>query len=338
MNKLVSFFLIAVSLSFSVCSSEKMVSKAINRQVGQLASKDYLSDPGKIVVVTVGTGTPIPGERAQSGTAVFVNGRFFMFDVGSGVVQKSENFQLPLSELDGIFITHYHSDHVMGLPNMVSRSWMRGRTDELTVYGPQGLDTIMESVEQFLSIDNQYRVDHHGPEIMDLSKAPATVREFEITENAVLEIYQEDGISIKAFDVNHEPIEPAVGYVIEYDGKKVVISGDTKKNDLVLKMSKDCDLLVHEAMLMSVQQMIAEASQEAGQERNAQIIIDIQDYHSSPAAAAEIAQKANVKKLVLNHLAPAPDNRVLKNMYLDEMKAYKGPKHLANDGDVFIVE
>ncbi len=156
-----------------------------------------------------------------------------MFDVGSGVVQKSENFQLSLSELDGIFITHYHSDHIMGLPNMVSRSWMRGRTDELTVYGPQGLDTIMKSVEQFLSIDNQYRVDHHGPEIMDLSKAPATVREFEITENAVLDVYQEDGISIKAFDVNHEPVEPAVGYVIEYDGKKVVISGDTKKNDRV---------------------------------------------------------------------------------------------------------
>ncbi len=76
MNKLVSFLLITVSMSFSACSSEKIVSKAIDRQVSRLASKDYLSDPGKIVLVTVGTGTPIPGERAQSGTAVFVNGAF----------------------------------------------------------------------------------------------------------------------------------------------------------------------------------------------------------------------------------------------------------------------
>ncbi len=91
-------------------------------------------------------------------------------------------------------------------------------------------------------------------------------------------------------------------------------------------------------MLMDFQKMLVSANKDAGLERNAIIITDIQDYHTSPAEFAEIALKANVKQVVLNHLAPIPDNRVLRKAYLDEMTAFDGKIHLANDGDVFIVE
>ncbi len=319
------------------CDSEKMVSTAVEKQIANNVPPEYTQDKENIVVVTVGTASPIPGERAQTGTAIFVNGYFFMFDIGAGVVQKSENMGLPLDELDGIFLTHYHSDHIMDLPNMISRSWQRGRTDDLNIYGPQGLTQLMRSVDGFLEIDNSYRLAHHGIEVMDTVYADGVVHEFSIEQNAYQTIYEKDGIKITAFDVTHEPIEPAVGYAIEYNGKKVVLSGDTKKNDLVAEMAQNCDLLVHEVMMMSFQQMLEEELRKAGMDRNATIIFDIQDYHTDTKEVAELAQNANVKKLVLNHLAPAPDNRIIKQLYMDELEGFEGPIHLADDGDVFIV-
>lgn len=319
--------------------SDKLIYSAIKKQVEGLKSTDqYTKNKDAITVVTVGTASPLPGDRAQTGTAVIVNDHFFLFDVGAGVVQKCENFNLPWNKLDGIFITHYHSDHVMDLPNAISRSWQRGRTIDLHIYGPQGLNDLMASVDAFLEVDKGYRVAHHSIEIMDTVYADGIPNEFIIEQNSFKPIYEKDGIKITAFDVAHEPIEPAVGYKIEYLGKKVVISGDTKKNELLTEMAQDSDLLVHEAMLMNFQQMLASANKEAGLERNAKIVTDIQDYHTSPGEVAEIAQKANVKKVVLNHLAPIPTYRILKKAYLDQMTSFDGEIHLADDGDVFIVE
>jgi len=103
-------------------------------------------------------------------------------------------------------------------------------------------------------------------------------------------------------------------------------------------MAQDCDLLIHEVMLMSFQKILEENLIEAGMDREAKIIYDIQDYHTSTAEVAALAQRANVKKLVLNHLAPSPDNVFIKNMYLNELKGFDGSIHLANDGDKFIVK
>ena len=327
----------ALCLGVAACSPQQMVTQMLSRQLQNNPSDAYLADTEAITVVMVGTGTPMPGERAQAATAVFVNGHFFMFDVGSGAVQKSENFGLQLSRLDGIFLTHYHSDHIMGLPNMIGRSWMRGRTHELTVYGPTGLAGIMESVAGFTALDNQHRVDHHGAEIMDPTYAGATASEFALAAGAPQVVYQQDGITITAFGVDHEPIEPAVGYVVEYRGKKVVISGDTKATAAVEQMAQGADLLVHEAMLMELQLQIAEANAQAGFDRNAKILRDITDYHCSPADVAALAQRAGVKQVVLTHLAPAPDNPRLKRRYMQEMAAFTGTKHVADDGDVFVV-
>jgi len=215
-------------------------------------SETLLADKENITIFTVGTASPLPGDRVQTGTAIFVNGHFFMFDVGDGVVRRAENMGLPLARLDGIFITHWHSDHMMDLPSLISRSWLLGRTNDLHLYGPDGTDTLNQAIDQFLHIENQHRVAHHGMEMMDISKARAIPHEFKNVQGGKAIIYQQDGIIITAFDVDHEPIEPAVGYVIEYKGKKVVLSGDTKKDNLVLVMSKDADVLIHEVMLMSL--------------------------------------------------------------------------------------
>lgn len=321
----------------TACTSDHVVSTAIERQVTANVPPEYVYDKENIAVVTVGTASPIPGERAQTGTAIFVNGYFFMFDVGAGVVQNSENMRLPLDELDGIFLTHFHSDHMMDLPNLISRSWLLGRENDLPIYGPDRLNVLVEAANAFLAIENQYRVDHHGPEVMNIAKAKGIPHEYNLPQHEKKVIFQQDGITITAFDVDHEPIEPAVGYAIAYKGRKVVLSGDTKRNALVEEIAQGCDLLIHEVMLMSFQQKLEEELENAGMERNAIIVHDIQDYHTDAKEVAELAQHANVKKLVLHHLAPVPDNRIVKDLYMEELKAFEGPTHLAKDGDVFIV-
>ena len=322
---------------------EKLVPFLLKQQIALQAKKveegqALLEDKESITVFTVGTASPMPGERVQTGTAVFANGYFFIFDVGDGIVRKAENMGLPLDKLDGIFITHWHSDHFMDLPSLISRSWLLGRTNDLHIYAPDGLDTLNQAINQFLHIENQHRVDHHGMETMDISKARAIPHEFKNVQGGKEIIYQKDGITITAFDVNHEPIEPAVGYVIEYKGKKVVISGDTKKNDLVLEMAKDADLLLHEVLLVSLLKQMSVAVAETGNKRNAKIVHDIQDYHTSPAEVAEIAAQANVKQLILHHFAPSPDLKVIENLYKREMVGYDGPIHFANDGDKFVLK
>jgi ribonuclease Z len=335
---LIKSLTIALILAFYGCDIEKRISKKMDKQFQKNENPDYITGKEEIAVVTVGTGSPLPGKRAQPGTAVLVNGHFFLFDVGPGVVQKCENHGLRLENLDGIFFTHYHSDHYMDLPNLINRSWALGRINELHIYGPDGLNNVVQAANQFIAIDNQYRVDHHGPVIMDISKVNGIPHEFKNVRNSKEIIYEKDGITITAFDVDHEPIEPGVGYTIEYKGKKVIISGDTRKNELLEKMAKDADLLVHEVMLMSYQKLLEESLVKNEQKRRAQIIHDIQDFHTGTEEVALLASNANVKRLVLNHLSPYPDRRAIKRMYLKELQAYKGPVHLADDGDVFIIK
>ena len=115
---------------------EKLIPIVLNQQIKRLAAQNekndrILNDKESIRIYTVGTASPMPGERVQTGTAVIVNGHFFLFDVGDGVVMKAENMGLPLNRLDGIFMTHWHSDHLMDLPSLISRSWLLGRTTDL---------------------------------------------------------------------------------------------------------------------------------------------------------------------------------------------------------------
>lgn len=322
---------------------EKLVPMMLNQQLkaqqAQVAkNNEILADTESIYVYTVGTASPMPGERVQTGTAVIVNGHFFMFDVGDGIVRSAENMGLPLDKLDGIFITHWHSDHFMDLASMVSRSWLLGRSNALHLYGPDGTDSINQSMKGYLHLENKHRLDHHGPDIMDMSIVHAIPHEFKNVQNSKEIIYQQDGITITAFDVDHQPIEPAVGYAIEYKSKKVVISGDTKKNDLVIEMAKDADLLLHEVILNSLLKQMSATLEKRGMARNAKIIHDIQDYHTPPAEVAAIAAQANVKKLILHHFAPPPDFQVIKNLYKKELKGYDGPIVFSNDGDLFIVK
>ena len=341
MNEKIKHIILFTSSLIFFCISiinfypEKISKILINYTIEQ--NKNNLSlDKDEITVFTIGTGSPLSADRVQSGTALFVNNKFFIFDVGDGVVQKAESMNLPLNDLDGIFITHYHSDHYIDLPYMINRSWVLGRNKDLNVYGPKGLKEILDSNKSFLKLENKHRVDHHGSQIMNIKYAFGVSNEFKNQNKQI--IYENDGIKITAFNVNHYPVSPSVGYVIEYNNKKVVISGDTKANDLVFEMAKNADLLIHEVILNSLLDETIKVLDKKLMVRNSHIINDIQDYHTPPNEIVRLANKAGIKTLILHHLIPAPDNIVIKKIYEKETKNFNGKIHVANDGDKFVVK
>ena len=194
------------------------------------------------------------------------------------------------------------------------------------------------AANQFAELENISRIEHHGSDIMNKTYSVGLANEFSLNNHFKRVVYNNDGIRISAFRVNHDPADPAVGYVIEYSGKKVVLSGDTKKNENVLKMAKGADLLIHEVMLKDFVQQLVDANESLGRERDVRVLTDIQEYHTSPSEVADLAQQAGVKKLVLNHMAPDTDMDAVKVLYKRKMRAYKGEMIFAEDGEKFVVE
>ena len=185
-----------------------------------------------ITVVLVGTGSPLPSDRAQACTAVFVHGQFLLFDCGDGASRSMDAANLPLGQLDALFLTHFHSDHIADLGEVVDRSWIQGRRRVLPVHGPTGVKDVVSGFAQAYGLEQGYRTAHHGPKLMPPEPAGADAKAFEATaQGEPVTVYEEQGIVVKAFAVNHAPVHPAVGYRLECAGKVVVISGDTTATD-----------------------------------------------------------------------------------------------------------
>lgn len=148
-------------------------------------------------------------------------------------------------------------------------------------------------------------------------------------------MFEDDGLRVVAFAVDHDPVEPAVGYRFERDGRKVVISGDTSRKANIEAASRDADLLIHEAQANHLVEIMQRVAEEAGDRQLAKIFSDIPDYHTTPIQAAELANAADVELLILNHLTPSPENVVLKKAFMRGVSKVRSDKIvLAEDGMV----
>lgn len=337
---LVLFLLLLFVGVFAFINQEKLVDRFISRQSDALSFRtDLLEDNDDIKLVTVGTGSPLPGERVRSCNAVFVGGKFFVFDVGPGASRAIESLRLPMDQLERIFITHWHADHYIDLPELINRSWLIGRTNPIHLHGPDPLDTIVQGMSQFMGIENQFRVDHHGDEFFDIEIALPVSHTITLDDMGYQKVYDQGGVTVEAFAVDHEPISPALGYRIKYKGKSLVISGDTKRSDQVIKYAKDADILLHEALAFDLIERGITFQKEKGNKRSVTILTDIVDYHTSPREAAEVAAAAGAKKLILTHLGPAPENPISRRFYAPDLDdVYEGSVLLAEDGDLYIIE
>lgn len=294
----------------------------------------------RITTVLAGTASPLANEGAQTCTAVFVNGQFLLFDVGDGAMASIRASMLPQEELDAVFITHYHNDHYADLGEAMQWSWIQGRRHILPVHGPTGITQIVESFEAAYELEATYRTAHHGAELMPPEWVDSEPVEFAQPEgDSAPVVYDRDGVVVKAFRANHEPVDPAVGYRIEFEDNVVVISGDTLRTTALLEHSQNADLLVAEAMNKDVVQAMERAAEEMGDTVNATLLFDIQDYHMDIREVGVLATEANVQRLALNHLAPKPQgDREATRIFEDPVKeSYSGELFVGEDGMQIIV-
>jgi ribonuclease Z len=164
-------------------------------------------------------------------------------------------------------------------------------------------------------LDSSYRTAHHGDDYLNPTIGQMSAKEIRLKGDAAT-VLDDGDLKVTMFAVNHAPIHPAVGYRFDYKGRSVVISGDTTKTETTIKYSKDADILFHEGLSRIIVKQMEVESGKTGNSQLEKIMFDIQDYHASPVEAAEVANEANVKELVLYHLVPAPPNKIAEWVFI----------------------
>ena len=206
-----------------------------------LANISAATDSDEMRVTLLGTGTPFPNaERFGSAILVEVAGRRLLFDCGRGVVIRLAQVRVNPKEIDGLFLTHLHSDHVVGIPDLWLSGWFLGRDRSLPIWGPPGTRSMAEHLAQAFGFDIRIRQATPDP----LAGKGVEIDAKEIEQG---EIYNDRLARVSAFLVDHGAVKPAFGYRIDSAGHSVVISGDTKFCQNLVDFAKDADCLIHAA-------------------------------------------------------------------------------------------
>lgn len=269
-------------------------------------------------VFLIGSGGPFNNnERVASCIAVIAGGEFLLVDVGPGTYRNVDIMRLPIPHLSKILLTHFHSDHIGDLGEANMMSWANGRTKRLEVYGPEGVEKVVNGFIMAYELDSGYRIAHHGKYIIipEAGKPISKTIKFSDQSERVL-CFKTNGLKVYAFQVDHSPVKPAVGYRIEYRGNVVVITGDTKKTDTLAEHCKDADILFSEAISYEMLNNMIKGLKRINLTRPIKILKDIQDYHMEPVVAARIAKEAGAKKLVYVHITPPLTNKPSEELYL----------------------
>jgi ribonuclease BN (tRNA processing enzyme) len=241
------------------------------------------------VVVMLGTGTPFPDPAASGpATAVVVGHRVFLFDAGPGVMRRIAAAGLPIDGVTAAFITHLHSDHTLGYPDLVFTSWVMGRHLPLQVYGPPGLQQMTDHLIAAWAEDTLIRVrglEHAVP-------GGYRVAVHEVTPGVV---YDSAGVRVTAIAVPHGSWPHAFGYRIDTPRRSIVISGDTRYSDALANAASGVDVLVHEVY----PEVRLQAEHRPGGEDWPRYM---RAFHTSDVEVGRLAAKSGPRLLVLTHI------------------------------------
>jgi len=328
--------IIVVVTAALIFSKPILTALATNMVKQRFISQSQKWDDG-LYAGMAGTGGPFPDiNRAGPCTVVVAGDHLYIVDVGQGSARNVALMGFQIGKVDAILLTHFHSDHIADLGEFMLQRWAGGSNAKpLDVIGPTGVETVVGGFNQAYSLDDGYRVAHHGAATVPPSGAGGTARPFSLSpeEDASVVVVDEGGLKITAFKVNHAPVSPAVGYRFDYKGRSLVISGDTVPSPSLKKQSQGVDVLVHDAMQVSMIKILHDLAGYSPSPSLAKITADIPSYHTTPEEAAKIASEAGVKQLILYHISPPIPNPLLNNMFLgDAGKYYSGPITIGEDG------
>ncbi|MDQ3220501.1 MAG: MBL fold metallo-hydrolase [Acidobacteriota bacterium] len=255
------------------------------------ACLSFVRASGQTMRVTLlGTGAPSP-VMYRMGPSILVEagGQKLIFDVGRGSLQRLTQVNVNYKDVQGVFFTHLHSDHIVGFPDLWLTGWITGagRKNLLSVWGPAGTKKMMALLAQAFEFDIKLRISD--------DKAPPSGVLIEANDIKEGVIYEKNGVKVTAFNVDHRPIDPAFGYRIDFGGRSVVLSGDTRYSENLIKYARGVDLLVHEVAS-------PEAMKRSGQtvERQKSVVA----HHTTPERAGEVFAKVKPKLAVYSHIVP----------------------------------
>jgi len=306
---------------------------------GNLGSGRIGELPDGLHVGLCGAGAPLPDpERSGPCVAVIAGDQLWVVDTGSGASRGLSRMRLPPGRIAGILLTHFHSDHIDGLGEVMLQRWAGGaHEDPVPVYGPKGVEMVVDGFKRAYALDAMYRIAHHGPKVVPAGGMGGVPHTFNAPADGESEtIVQIGDLTITTFSVQHAPVSPAVGYRFDYRGRSVLVSGDTAKSANVERFAKGVDLLVHEALSPELVGVMTRGAARVGATNVEKITRDILDYHTTPVEAAETAQAAGARSLLLYHIVPPLPVAPLRDVFLAGVsEVYDGPVTIGTDGTFF---
>ncbi len=272
-------------------------------------------------VTLLGTGSPAPVmRRFGPGVLVQAGGKNLLIDSGRGTTQRLFQVGVPLGKVDALFITHLHSDHIVGIPDLWLTGWLQvpygSRKGPFRVFGPKGTNDLMQGLVKAYAWDISAR-------IADQNLPPEAVRP-EVTEFTTGLVYDEGGVKVTAFEVDHgDLLKPAVGFRVDYAGRSVTVSGDTRFSENLIKHATGTDLLVHQ---------VAAVRDELLKNPVFQVILA---HHTKPEEAGTVFTRAKPRLAVFYHfvlLGNLGNPPVTEKDVFDKARStYDGPLLIGED-------
>ena len=303
--------LVLVRVSFKLEPVQNVMLNVLADQFAKTASEEMAS-PNSLRVFVCGSASPLGmSDQAQACIAVVTPEHFYVIDSGAGSTANLQGSGLPMNRLQGILLTHFHSDHIAEIYEVNLNSWVQGRVSPLKVLGPEGVVEIVEGVNSTYRLDRSYRSAHHGVEL--LVPELGVMRPQVINAN---ESIRDGDLTITAYSASHPPIKPALGYRFDYQGRSVVISGDSLITEDTANISDGADLLLHDALSLQIVSKLSETANSAGLNRIGKIMADVMDYHASAESIVALSDKASIQQVAFYHLVPIPANILMEEIFL----------------------